>query len=184
MKTILAVTGLVVVVATSAPASAKSVTFNQPYTNSCYESASLNASKWGVSQCSVAITTETTTAGGGREANLVNRGIMRLAVDDVPAAVRDFDEALSIDPGQAEAWLGKAIAQWQTGESADAVVFATKAIQHGLRRPAVAYFIRGLANEQQGHLRAAYSDLKKARQLEPQWAEPTQQLQRYRVVSR
>ena len=51
-------------------------------------------------------------------------------------------------------------------------------------RPAVAYLIRGLANEQQGQLHAAYEDLQTARRLEPTWDEPAQQLQRYHVVNR
>ena len=57
-----------------------------------------------------------------------------------------------------------------------------RSLQYGPKRPAVAYLIRGLANEQQGQLKAAYADLQTARQIEPNWAEPAEQLQRYRVV--
>ena len=88
------------------------------------------------------------------------------------------------DPQQPEALLGKAIEQWQDGNGAGAVELATRSLQYGPKRPAVAYLIRGLANEQQGQLRAAYADLQTARQIEPNWAEPGEQLQRYRVVRR
>jgi len=183
MKTMMTASGLSLVLLASSPAAANSITFNQPFTNACYAAAAIKDTT-GLVQCNSAIRSETTTAGGSRSANLVNRGILQLAADNVPAAVRDFDEALSIDPKEPEAWLGKAIGQWQTGHGADAVEMATKAIQYGPKRPAVAYLIRGLANEQQGRLRAAYSDLQTARELEPRWTEPALQLQRYRVINR
>ena len=182
MKTMMTASGLSLALLAST-ATANSITFNQPFTNACFEAASVK-NTLGLVQCNTAIRSETTTAGGSRSANLVNRGILQLAADNVPAAVRDFDEALAIDPKEPEAWLGKAISQWQTGHGAEAVELATKALRYGPKRPAVAYLIRGLANEQQGRLRAAYSDLQTARQLEPRWAEPAQQLQRYRVVNR
>ena len=97
-------------------------------------------------------------------------------------AGRDFDEALAFDPQQPEALLGKAIEQWQQGNGADAVQLATRSLQNGPKRPAVAFLIRGLANEQQGQLKAAYADLQMARQIEPNWATPAEQLQRYKVV--
>jgi tetratricopeptide (TPR) repeat protein len=117
-------------------------------------------------------------------ANLVNRGILRLLSNQVSDAGRDFDEALSIDPRQPEALLGKAIEEWQSGNSATAVALASESLQYGPRRPAVAYLIRGLANEQQGQVRAAYQDLRTAQRLEPGWSEPAEQLARYRVVNR
>ena len=38
--------------------------------------------------------------------------------------------------------------------------------------PALAYFGRGLANEDMGNIRDAYADYRRAAQLDPQWSAP------------
>lgn len=182
MKTILFATGLSAVIAVS-PATAMSLSYNLPNTTACYAAAS-SGDTTGLSRCTAALLHETTTIGEDRSANLVNRGILLLLADRAPLAGRDFDEALAIDPAQPEAWLGKAIESWQKGDSADAVSQATRAIQYRPMRPAVAYLVRGLANEKQGQIKAAYADLQMARQLEPGWQEPALELTRYKVVQR
>jgi tetratricopeptide (TPR) repeat protein len=182
MKTIIVATGVSLAVLASAPTSAASLSYNRPLTNACYEAAAIKKSPQGIAQCNAAIATEATTDGRERMASLVNRGILFLLANKTTDAGRDFDEALAFDPQQPEALLGKAIEQWREGNGADAVKLATRSLQNGPKRPAVAYLIRGLASEQQGQLRAAYLDLQMARQIEPNWAEPAEQLQRYRVV--
>lgn len=184
MKTIIVATGLTLAVFGSAPSSAVSLSYNRPLTNACYEAAVIKRSPQGLALCNAAINSEATTNGRERTANLVNRGILLLLANKTTDAGRDFDEALAFDPEQPEALLGKAIELWREGNNSDAVQLATKSLQYGPRRPAVAYLIRGLANEQQGQLRAAYSDLQMARQIEPNWAEPVEQLQRYRIIRR
>ena len=182
MKTIIVATGVSLAVLASAPISAASLSYNRPLTNACYEAASIKKSPQGIAQCNAAIASEATTDGRERMASLVNRGILYLLDNKATDAGRDFDEALAFDPQQPEALLGKAIEQWQQGNGADAVQLATRSLQNGPKRPAVAFLIRGLANEQQGQLKAAYADLQMARQIEPNWATPAEQLQRYRVV--
>jgi tetratricopeptide (TPR) repeat protein len=186
MKTIVVATGLSLAALGAAPTSAAPswMSYNRELTHACYDAAALRQSPDGIRNCNSAILTETTTAGDERMANLVNRGILLLLANKSTDAGRDFDEALSLDPRQPEALLGKAIEQWQSGNSAVAASLASESLQYGPRRPAVAYLIRGLANEQQGQLRAAYDDLQTAQRLEPGWDEPGLQLQRYHVVSR
>jgi tetratricopeptide (TPR) repeat protein len=184
MKTIIVATGLSLAVLGSGSASAAYVNYNRPLSNACYEAAAVKDSPQGLAPCNGAVMLETTTSGDERMANLVNRGILLLLANKAPDAGRDFDEALAIDPQQPEALLGKAIAQWQSGNSAAAVALASESLRYGPKRPAVAFLIRGLANEQQGQLRAAYQDLRTAQRIEPGWSEPTDQLQRYHVVSR
>jgi len=186
MKTIVvsAALSLAAFGAASASAAPSWMSYNRELTHACYDAATLKQSPDGIQQCNSAITMETTTAGEERMANLVNRGILLLLADKNADASRDFDEALSLDPRQPEALLGKAIGQWQSGDNAGAVTLASQSLQYGPKRPAVAYLIRGLANEKQGQLRAAYQDLQTAQRLEPGWDEPTLQLQRYHIVNR
>ena len=56
-----------------------------------------------------------------------------------------------------------------------------KALENGTRMPALAYFVRGVANEDSGNIAAAYHDLQRARQLDPNWSEPEIELRRYQV---
>jgi len=48
-------------------------------------------------------------------------------------------------------------------------------------RPALAYYGRAIVNEDLGNVRQAYADLQRARDLEPRWALPTEELARYVV---
>jgi Tfp pilus assembly protein PilF len=170
---------------TGSGAAAATITYDLPNTGACYTAAAIgDFSSTAISRCTAALMREGTTAGAIRLATLINRGTMFLAGNQQSAALRDFDEALSIDPTEPEALLGKAIAVWNAGDSRAATALATQALQHRPDRPAVAYLIRGLANEEQGQLRAAYADLRTAQALDPNWSEPARELSRYRVVRR
>jgi tetratricopeptide (TPR) repeat protein len=96
----------------------------------------------------------------------------------------DFDRALAIDSRLSEAWLNKGIAQMKAGNGRAALELAARSIELRTRRPAIAYYIRGLANEQAGNFKAAYADLNHARKLAPKWQEPAIELARYQLRSR
>jgi tetratricopeptide (TPR) repeat protein len=171
--------------AASGTASAIPVSIGNPLVNACYESAVVERSDgMALSQCTQALRREATTSGDARVATLVNRGILQMLRDDSAGALRDFNAALALDPAQPEAWLGKAVESWKAGNDRDAVSFANRALRLRTEKPELAYYTRGLANERLGNVNAAYADLKRAHALAPQWAEPTMQLSRYRVVSR
>jgi tetratricopeptide (TPR) repeat protein len=119
-----------------------------------------------------------------RVATLVNRGILRMVRGDTRSADRDFYDAIALDPDEPEAWLNLGVSQLASGNAANAQQSADRAIYLGTRRPAVAYYVRGLAREMGGNVSAAYADLNHARSLEPNWSEPAMQLSRYKVVSR
>jgi tetratricopeptide (TPR) repeat protein len=114
----------------------------------------------------------------------VNRGILRLRRGLIDAAVDDFDAAMAIDPNQPEAYLNKGAALIQRENPAEAVSLFTVALEHNTRRPAVAHYGRAVANEQLGNVRAAYQDYRRASELDPDWAAPRADLQRFRVVPR
>lgn len=174
---------LAVVAATivAGPAAASVQTMGGGYAESCYASAeSRYASRQGIDECNLALTEEGLPV-EDRVATLVNRGILYLRRHDVTRANADFDAALRIDPRQAEAWLNKAIVHARFGKSSDAFPMVAKAFEHGTRKPAVAYFVRAMANEERGNYAAAYYDLKRAHELDPAWAEPTIELKRFKV---
>ena len=184
MKAFVLAAGAAAVTATlTAPAMAGSIYYDMVLTNACYDAAAFqNASNRSLLLCTRALTQEGHSE--HRSAILINRGLLKMAAEDSAGAIEDFNEALRIDPRQPEAWLGKAVEQWKAGDIDGAHRFADRAIALGTRKPALAYFIRGVANEDRGRLKAAYADLNRASQLAPDWSEPKEQLKRYQVVRR
>lgn len=119
-----------------------------------------------------------------RAATLVNRGVIRMIHDDVIGAEADFDAAIALRPSLSDAWLNKGFLRLRTGNGSAALPMLERAMELRARRPALAYYARGIAHEQAGNLRAAYADLQRARDLEPGWSMPEQALARYSVVER
>jgi tetratricopeptide (TPR) repeat protein len=115
-------------------------------------------------------------------ATLVNRGILKLRLRQVDAAMADFDAAIARDPGQAEAYLNKGMAAlhldngWQ-----QAVPLFDTALGKGTSRPEIAYFGRAVAHEMGGQVKAAYFDYRQASRLAPKWGDPKAELARFTV---
>lgn len=114
----------------------------------------------------------------------VNRGILRLNIGDADAAIADFDAALRLDPQEAEAVLNKAIALVSKERWDDAIALFGTALKLGTRRPALAYFGRGMAHEFSGDARSAYFDYRQATRSDPDWSRPKEELTRFTVVAR
>lgn len=131
--------------------------------------------------CSRALTMEPLDV-ENRAATLVNRGVIRMIHKDYSGAERDFDAAMALDPTLSDAWLNKGFLRLRTGDGSAALPFLEKALELEARRPALAYYARGIAHEQSGNIRAAYADLNRARDLEPGWTMPAEALSRYQVA--
>jgi Tfp pilus assembly protein PilF len=117
-------------------------------------------------------------------ATYVNRGILKLRRGQLAPAIADFDTALALDPNQPEAYLNKGAALLQQNDMRGALPLFAAALEHNTNRPALAHFGRAIANETLGNAAAAYRDYRAASALEPDWAEPRQELQRFRLVPR
>lgn len=174
---------LVVLAIASIPsaASASVLTVGGTYAYSCYQAADGDGSSTAsLDACSRALSEEGLTP-QDRAATYVNRGILQLRRANLDRANSDFDAALKLNPNEPEAWLNKAILNARYRKSVDALPYVEKALQNGTRRPAIAYFVRAMANEDSGRIGAAYQDLQRARSLDPKWAEPSIELQRFQV---
>ena len=166
------------------PASASVLTKGSTYAESCYHHAEAhNFRQSAIDACDNALGVEAITP-YDRVGTFVNRGILRMVSGDLGRANRDFDAALALDPRQPEAWLNKGIALMHSGDSRAALSHIDKAIELRTLKPELAYYIRGLANEDMGNLKGAYADLQRARELAPKWREPVLELARYQVRPR
>lgn len=165
------------------PTGAAVVTIGNSLARTCYESAEAReATEVTVGECNQALAGSLTQS--DRVATFVNRGILKLIQANHPGAEADFDAALGLQPGQPEAWLNKGISLYQRGDPRGALSLLDRSIALRTTRPAVAYFARGLANEDSGNIRAAYEDFNRARSLAPKWNAPVVELARYQVRNR
>lgn len=166
------------------PVRAGSVSIGNSTASDCYESAvARTADRNAFYHCNLALAQE----GLGRDdhaATLVNRGVLHLRNRNYPAAGRDFESALKLDPNNAEAWLNIAIVRLQQGGGDETLPMIDKSLALDTSSPALAYYSRSIAHERAGNLRAAYNDLQRAHQLAPKWREPSEDLKRYQVRRR
>lgn len=182
MKALLVTTGAFALMG-MAQTGASVITVGGTPASSCYSAAATgDASAQGLASCNQVISGEIGPF-NHLVASYVNRGILRLHQKDVPGAEADFDQAIALDPAQAEAWLNKGVARYNQGDPKTAAKLFDRAIQLKTVNPALAYFGRGLAHEDIGNIKAAYADLRRASELNPGWAAPAEELKRYRVVS-
>ena len=182
MKALLVTVALASLLVPQATARAAVISIGGSPAHSCYLSAEQERhDQKAIQECSDALGA---AAGDDRVATYVNRGILYLLSKKIDAATRDFDAALSLDPVQPEAYLNKSVALHNSGMSSGAVAMATRAIELRTAKPALAYFVRGLSHEDGGNLPAAYADLVRARDLDPRWRAPAEELKRYRRARR
>lgn len=183
MKTLLIGAALPLsIVAYPAAADVPAFTLGGSAAQSCYVSAAERRhDDISIQECTSALDDKSLTT-FDRAGTLVNRGILYLASGNNAFAVRDFDDAIALDPAQAEAWLDKAVALVDAGKSSAALDLADRALKLRTHKPALAYYVRALAYEQQGQLRDAYGSLKTATSLDPNWKEPKEELSRYRII--
>jgi tetratricopeptide (TPR) repeat protein len=146
--------------ATAIPAGAAITVLGTTSARLCFEAADarLAPSRDSIFRCDQALSEEN-LSDYDAVATYVNRGILKLRTGNSDAAIADFDTALARDPNQAEAYLNKGIAVLRKPEGwAQAVPLFDQAIAKKTRRPALAYYSRGVANELGGHVKEAYFD--------------------------
>ena len=166
------------------PASAGISVVNGSFAEGCFKAAEQhNITLESMNTCDRAFSDQALTA-EDRLATHVNRGIVRMLRSDYERAGDDFDMAMRMDPNRSEPYLNKAILELRAGHSNAAVPLFSKAIELGTELPEVAYYGRGLAQEDVGNVKAAYTDLQQATSLKPQWDAPRKDLARYKVSRR
>ena len=167
---------------TATPATGSVLAIGNSLAQSCFQLArSRQAAPSALETCNRAISEEALNF-DDRVATLVNRGIMHNLRQEYAHAGRDFDAAIALDAAEPEAWLNKAVMLVRQGQTAPAVPLIDRALALRTSKPALAYYMRGLINEKEGNLKAAYADLVRARDLDPNWPDPVRELQRYRVA--
>jgi len=181
MKSLTLAAGISMLVLPVSAAQAGILTIGEGFARSCYEASEAQvATPANIEACNRAFT-EQALDFHDEVATHVNRGILYYLSGSLDLANRDYDQALALDPNEPEAWLNKGMAALKLGNSAMAAPMFEKALALKTERPALAYYGRAIVNEDRGNIRQAYADLQRARELEPRWALPQEELQRYVV---
>jgi tetratricopeptide (TPR) repeat protein len=119
-----------------------------------------------------------------RAATLVNRGILKLSLLNAQGSLEDFDRGLTINAGMAEGYVNRGaslILMKRYGEAVDTI---DKGLAMKAKKPQLAYYDRGLANEAMGNIQAAYADYKQAQLIDPFFELPAVELKRFKVVTK
>jgi tetratricopeptide (TPR) repeat protein len=169
-------------IAVAAPAGAAVTVLGSSNARMCYEAADTDAPpiRTSLEACDTALNGEAAST-FDIVATHVNRGILRSRLGDLEGAMTDFDAALAIDPNQPEAYLNKGVALIRKDNPDAALPLFTMALEKKTRRPALAYYGRGIAHEELGNIKSAYADYKRAVAEAPNWKEPKRDLARFVV---
>ncbi|HEY1604232.1 MAG TPA: tetratricopeptide repeat protein [Allosphingosinicella sp.] len=169
--------------ATAVPAVAAVTVIGSTSARMCFEAAdaALLPSRDSLVRCNEALSGEN-LSDYDTVATYVNRGILKLRLGESDSAIADFNTALARDPNQPEAYLNKGIAMLRKPDGwTQAMPLFDEAIARKTRRPALAYYGRGVANELGGNVRQAYYDYREASRIEPKWRDPRLELTRFTV---
>jgi tetratricopeptide (TPR) repeat protein len=184
MRSLIFAAGIAAIAIPLGAAQAAVFSVGGPLSRLCYQSAlGQDGRASAVEGCTRALQEEALNP-RDRAATLVNRGILQMIVRHDRDADADFDAALAIDRDLPDAWLNKGFLRLREGDGREALPLLQEGISRNPERQALALFARGVAYEQMGQFRSAYLDLKRAHDLEPRWALPSEYLERYQVVGR
>ena len=148
----------------------------------CYVAAEQDAApQRGIAVCTDAIAHDPLSQ-VDRAATLINRAILRARAGAMTDAMADYDAALQIGANDGEVYLNRSATLIALKRYADALNDADAAVKRGVARMEIAYYNRGLANEDLGNIKAAYDDLQAALKIAPDFVAAKQELARFRVV--
>lgn len=117
-----------------------------------------------------------------RAATFVNRGVLRLSLNEAETALGDFNAGLAIEPELAEGYVDRGASLIEKKQFAQAVADIDKGLSLGAKRPSLAYYDRAIADEALGDVNSAYKDYQQALVLQPDFTLAAVELKRFKVV--
>jgi tetratricopeptide (TPR) repeat protein len=97
---------------------------------------------------------------------LMSRGLRELKADATNDAIEDFSDAITLDPGLAEAYHQRAIARFTAGDTPGAIADIRMALQHEPRSFAAFQTLSAIA-EAQKNWKGAYEAWQKVMEIDP-----------------
>jgi tetratricopeptide (TPR) repeat protein len=119
-----------------------------------------------------------------RAATYVNRGVLKLSLNEANGAQDDFNAGLAINDQMGEAYVDRGVTLIIQKRYAEAIADIDKGIALGSKEAHVAYYDRAMADEALGNLQAAYGDYRQALLIEPNFSRASDELKRFKVVTK
>jgi len=121
---------------------------------------------------------------GDRAATYVNRGVLKLAMNDTASAADDFNAGLAINADMGEGYVDLGATQISQQRFAEAIANINKGLKLGTKQAHLAYYDRAIADERLGNLQAAYDDYREALTLQPDFTLASDELKRFKIVDK
>ena len=162
------------------PANAQSITvFGDSDAQQCFRSTKIfGGGPDGLNYCNRALRSGNLSR-TDRAKTLVNRGINYTAEKMYDNALADFEEALSIMPNLAEAFVNRGNTYIFQSQFRAAIDEYNRGLELGTKDPHAAYYNRGLAHEALKDLESAYEDFLQASDLRPNWRYAMERIEKY-----
>ncbi len=171
---------LAILAAANAGAQAVTVISNSSYAQDCYRAAAatalkLSASRDDLATCTRALEYENLTR-NDQARTYINRGIVQTALEKYQDALADYNAASNLVPDMPEAFISRGNLWFLAEKYQRAVSEYTQAMQMDFSRMHIAYYNRGLANENLGKREEAMADYREALKLAPDFKQALDRL--------
>ncbi|HXC56035.1 MAG TPA: hypothetical protein VNU97_12130 [Rhizomicrobium sp.] len=149
----------------------------------CYQAADTGAAPQDfMTYCNQALAGSLSDA--DRAATYVNRGVLKLALNDVDSAAADFNAGLAINANMGEGYVDRGATLIAHKRYADAIRDISKGLTLGTKEAHLAYYDRAMADEAIGNLQAAYDDYRQALAVNPNFTLASDELARFKIVEK
>ena len=135
--------------------------------------------KFGLEHCNTAMRDPMTVY---RAQTVVNRGIIRYDMGDLNGALNDFTNALDYNPSLGDAYLNQALVLVAQKRGPEAIAAINQGIALGAANLQIAYYARGVIEDDAGHYAQAYRDYRQALRIKPGYQPAEREMARFKVV--
>lgn len=164
------------------PANNVIMIYNTDPAEQCFRAAQdgLNL-KFGLEHCNTAMRNPLTIY---RAQTVVNRGIIRYDMGDLDGALNDFNNALDFNPSLGDAYLNQALVLVDQKRGPEALAAINQGIALGAANLQIAYYARGVIEDDAGRYAQAYRDYRQALRIKPGYQPAEREIARFKVVPR
>ena len=111
-------------------------------------------------------------------ATYVNRGVVHAAMENLTAAVKDYNKALRLDPNVAEAYVNRGNLWFVASNYPQAIKDYDRSLELGITQEHIALLNRGMVYEATGRYRLAKQDYLAALERVDEWPVALKKLER------
>ena len=152
------------------------------YARECFQLSSSASLSGSAGRTDVEVCDKALAHGGLKRKDLVatyvNRGVLKVAIEDFVGAAQDYNRAIELSGDTAEAYINRGNLWFVSGRYAEAIADYDKSLELGLYQAHVALLNKGMALESLGNLTEAKEAYSAALERNPEWTQASSRLAR------